>query len=202
MNDKILNLYIEVRQKYKKNDVSSDELEKKINDALKKQVIMTEDLLKIDDLLSCVEYVRVFSDVDHRIKINFSDENLKKHYYFYRAWENSPEVDSLDDENDEVPASLNWCLPNASLEGLWESLVLEEGIKKQLMSYVQTILEYSSRNVNPNIVHWNGVVLLHGPPGTGKFFTFDIFSLYFTFKIINLTFYLLIFQEKQHYVKV
>lgn len=27
---------------------------------------------------------------------------------------------------------------------------------------------YSQREVNPHIISWNKVVLLHGPPGTGK----------------------------------
>lgn len=27
---------------------------------------------------------------------------------------------------------------------------------------------YSEREVNPHIISWNKVILLHGPPGTGK----------------------------------
>jgi SpoVK/Ycf46/Vps4 family AAA+-type ATPase len=27
---------------------------------------------------------------------------------------------------------------------------------------------YSERKVNPHIISWNKVILLHGPPGTGK----------------------------------
>jgi SpoVK/Ycf46/Vps4 family AAA+-type ATPase len=33
---------------------------------------------------------------------------------------------------------------------------------------VETTLLFSDSKVNTNIISWNRVVLLHGPPGTGK----------------------------------
>jgi SpoVK/Ycf46/Vps4 family AAA+-type ATPase len=41
-------------------------------------------------------------------------------------------------------------------------------IKRSLLTYVETTLVFSRHNVDPNLVCWNRVVLLHGPPGTGK----------------------------------
>lgn len=38
----------------------------------------------------------------------------------------------------------------------------------QLLRYIETTMLFSDMNVNPNIITWNKVVLLHGPPGTGK----------------------------------
>jgi len=38
----------------------------------------------------------------------------------------------------------------------------------QLVDYVKTAVMFSTRGVNPALVSWNKVVLLHGPPGTGK----------------------------------
>ncbi len=38
----------------------------------------------------------------------------------------------------------------------------------QLLSYAETTLLFSEKGVNPLIISWNRVVLLHGPPGTGK----------------------------------
>ena len=38
----------------------------------------------------------------------------------------------------------------------------------QLLSYAETTLIFSERGVNPLIISWNRVILLHGPPGTGK----------------------------------
>lgn len=38
----------------------------------------------------------------------------------------------------------------------------------QLLRYVETTLLFSDCGVNSTIISWNRVVLLHGPPGTGK----------------------------------
>ena len=38
----------------------------------------------------------------------------------------------------------------------------------QLLNYAETTLFFSDKGVNPLIISWNRVVLLHGPPGTGK----------------------------------
>lgn len=36
------------------------------------------------------------------------------------------------------------------------------------MNYVNSIMFYSEHNVNTKIITWNRLILLHGPPGTGK----------------------------------
>lgn len=38
----------------------------------------------------------------------------------------------------------------------------------QLLKYVKTMMFFSDSGVNSNIICANRVVLLHGPPGTGK----------------------------------
>lgn len=70
--------------------------------------------------------------------------------------------------------------------GLWDSLIFDIDIKQnvshtmlasperkilcffQLLSYAETTLLFSEKGVDPLIISWNRVVLLHGPPGTGK----------------------------------
>lgn len=36
------------------------------------------------------------------------------------------------------------------------------------MKYAQTMMEFSDKGVDNNIICCNRVILLHGPPGTGK----------------------------------
>ena len=48
------------------------------------------------------------------------------------------------------------------------SLVYEGNIKSSLLDYIHTSLLFSDRGVDPNVIAMNRVVLLHGPPGTGK----------------------------------
>ncbi|KAI9193176.1 TR-interacting protein 13 [Polychytrium aggregatum] len=80
-------------------------------------------------------------------------------------------VDELDDE-DNIVTSNHWILPAASLDGVWvtpsDSLVFDQQIHNQLLSYMETSMLFSDRGVDSNIVAWNKIILLHGPPGTGK----------------------------------
>lgn len=71
-------------------------------------------------------------------------------------------------EEEEVPAAQNLVLPNQELQGVWESLVYDGPVKRDLLMYAYAMLELSLSGVDPNIVGCNRVVLLHGPPGTGK----------------------------------
>ena len=41
-------------------------------------------------------------------------------------------------------------------------------MKRNLLEYAHSALLFSDVCVSPNIINWNRVVLLHGPPGTGK----------------------------------
>lgn len=51
---------------------------------------------------------------------------------------------------------------------LWDTLIYDSDIKQELLDFARTTLRFSDCGVDPNIVSWNRVILLHGPPGTGK----------------------------------
>eukprot|EP00727_Mastigamoeba_balamuthi_P002972 m51a1_g12672 putative pachytene checkpoint protein 2 homolog (421) ;mRNA; f:2755-4759 len=69
----------------------------------------------------------------------------------------------------DTPACAVWELPSRQLEGLWESLHFGEAqVKQSLLAYVSAALRLSDLGVDPHVISWNRVVLLHGPPGTGK----------------------------------
>ncbi|XP_067001989.1 pachytene checkpoint protein 2 homolog isoform X2 [Anabrus simplex] len=53
-----------------------------------------------------------------------------------------------------------------NIESIIVSEVSEEDTK--LLDFVETTLLFSDHGVNTNFISWNRVVLLHGPPGTGK----------------------------------
>ncbi|MBV97245.1 Pachytene checkpoint protein 2, partial [Eschrichtius robustus] len=57
---------------------------------------------------------------------------------------------------------------SAEFHGLWDSLVYDVEVKSHLLDYVMTTLLFSDKKVDSNLITWNRVVLLHGPPGTGK----------------------------------
>lgn len=59
-------------------------------------------------------------------------------------------------------------LPSVQIEDVWETLILDPGIKQYLLEYISSGCLFSSRGVDKNLVTWNRVALLHGPPGSGK----------------------------------
>eukprot|EP00937_MAST-01D_sp_MAST-1D-sp2_P005262 g5262.t1 len=77
-------------------------------------------------------------------------------------------VDGGGDDEEPVAACTQWVLPAREFDGLWASLVFEDGIKASLLEYANTAMLFSDAGVDADIVSWNRVVLLHGPPGTGK----------------------------------
>ncbi|KAF7985201.1 hypothetical protein HWV62_7818 [Athelia sp. TMB] len=72
------------------------------------------------------------------------------------------------DGGDEVMAATTCDLPCIAWDGLWDSLIYSDNIKLKLLDYIHATLVLSDANVDFNVVCWNRVVLLHGPPGTGK----------------------------------
>jgi len=58
--------------------------------------------------------------------------------------------------------------PQACSQHAIHRLVLESGIKQRLLHSASTGLLFSAAGVDTNVIAWNRVVLLHGPPGTGK----------------------------------
>ena len=70
--------------------------------------------------------------------------------------------------DDEIASFTEYFLPSVHFEGLWESLQFDENIKQQLLNYSRSALLFSKLKVNSNIIAFNRLVLLHGPPGTGK----------------------------------
>ncbi|XP_054638882.1 pachytene checkpoint protein 2 homolog isoform X1 [Dunckerocampus dactyliophorus] len=88
-------------------------------------------------------------------------------FHMFTLSEEGPSTLSLE-EDEELSAANHWLLPAADFHGIWESLVYESGVKTQLLDYVTTTMYFSDKNVDSNLISWNRVVLLHGPPGTGK----------------------------------
>ncbi|KAI0921535.1 hypothetical protein AcW1_010293 [Taiwanofungus camphoratus] len=71
-------------------------------------------------------------------------------------------------DGEEIMAASVCELPSLAWEGLWESLIYSDNTKSKLLDYIYATVVFSDANVDFNVVSWNRVVLLHGPPGTGK----------------------------------
>eukprot|EP01094_Clydonella_sp_ATCC50884_P001663 TRINITY_DN1124_c0_g1_i1.p1 TRINITY_DN1124_c0_g1~~TRINITY_DN1124_c0_g1_i1.p1 ORF type:complete len:432 (-),score=92.61 TRINITY_DN1124_c0_g1_i1:902-2197(-) len=107
------------------------------------------------------------SGVDHIRICDIGSPECMKIIPFHLCCD-EPSEEVAGDEADEVVMCTQWELPAQSFEGVWESLYFEPGVKEQLLDYVSTSLLFSDLGVDQNIIACNRVVLLHGPPGTGK----------------------------------
>jgi len=68
----------------------------------------------------------------------------------------------------DVTSCSIWMLPAKEMHGLWETLIYDSDVKSHLLEYAESAMYFADRRVDANIIAWNRVVLLHGPPGTGK----------------------------------
>ncbi|KFP47817.1 Pachytene checkpoint protein 2, partial [Cathartes aura] len=116
--------------------------------------------------------VQSVSIVDTELKlkdrqpIDLSKSSLSLHIFHLN--EEGPSSENLEEENEDIIAANHWVLPAVEFHGLWESLIYDTEVKSHLLDYVTTTLLFSDKNVDSNLISWNRVVLLHGPPGTGK----------------------------------
>ena len=69
----------------------------------------------------------------------------------------------------DLPKGINRSrlLPDPALSAQWDSIVMDDRLKKQLLS--QAVLKFSLREkVGRSVIPLHGVIMLVGPPGTGK----------------------------------
>ncbi|PWZ43541.1 Pachytene checkpoint protein 2 [Zea mays] len=112
-----------------------------------------------------------------RIRISDTDEWVENHKVLL-FWQVKPVVHVFQlsedgpgeepSEDDTLSSFNEWALPAKEFDGLWESLLYEVGLKQRLLRYAASALLFTERGVDTCLVSWNRIVLLHGPPGTGK----------------------------------
>ena len=73
-----------------------------------------------------------------------------------------------DEEEEEIFEILTTDLPSEELKNLWDSLVFENKLKEGLLNYINTLGFLHEKDVDKTLCGANNIMLLHGPPGTGK----------------------------------
>ncbi|KAF1987676.1 AAA-domain-containing protein [Aulographum hederae CBS 113979] len=77
---------------------------------------------------------------------------------------------SSDDGNDEDSPHFNISqLPSKKFVGLWDSLVFDRPTPATLLRFITRMMTIASNpELDQTLLNWNRLLLLHGPPGTGK----------------------------------
>jgi len=72
------------------------------------------------------------------------------------------------EDDEEIATYKEYALPCREFSEYWDALHFDDDTKTRLRKYAQTALEFGNLEMNASLVAFNRVVLLHGPPGTGK----------------------------------
>ncbi|CAH0589957.1 unnamed protein product [Chrysodeixis includens] len=125
------------------------------------------DLADNDELKEHVQQI-TFCDIEHETEVVATETELIYHIYKLNSF--GAETDMMTDAStgEEFATADVWALPSQEFHGLWESLIYDTKLKEDTVRFVETAFEFADRGVDSNVIGWNRVVLLHGPPGTGK----------------------------------
>ncbi|TIA74436.1 hypothetical protein E3P91_00919 [Wallemia ichthyophaga] len=128
-----------------------------------------------NELRTQIELVR-FTDDTHTLTHTNPHTHFQAHAYQLYSdtaldLHHLTEDDEHEHDNDQLStekAASVLDLPSTATDGLWDTLVYDEAIKHNLLQYINTTLRFSAHDIDPRVIAWNRIVLLHGPPGTGK----------------------------------
>ncbi|XP_031623510.1 pachytene checkpoint protein 2 homolog isoform X2 [Contarinia nasturtii] len=161
-----LGVYVEILRR-KDAQIDENELYRLVFDYLKER--------KINQTLVKCENAPI-SDLVEEITINqpFWFQNAKfedVQFFAYTVNSHAAEMETIetaDGDMEDIPASQHWILPNREFQGLWEFLYFEDDLKENLLRFSKSLMLFAEKKVDTNAISCNKLILLHGPPGTGK----------------------------------
>ncbi|XP_044752416.1 pachytene checkpoint protein 2 homolog [Coccinella septempunctata] len=119
-----------------------------------------------DYLQNYVECIIIEDTLECKNLSNISQFQIE--WYIYSADHSKPMVQNEFSPDGEINIATHLVLPNIDLVNSWENLHYESEIKDNLLRYAHTMMKFSDSGIDSNIITCNKVILLHGPPGTGK----------------------------------
>jgi pachytene checkpoint protein 2 len=159
-------VHLEVSIK-RSSSISYSSASQRVSEALQDQCLIYQNgYINVPiNLADFVDYICI-NDLDINQRVSSWQSELSIHPF--RLEESDPDFEYLEGESTDLPAAEQLELPNLHLKGLWESIIIDSHIKQLLIDYACTSLLFSQANIDPTIINWNKMLLLHGPPGTGK----------------------------------
>jgi DNA polymerase III delta prime subunit len=130
-------------------------------------------LLPSHGLVHHVESLRI-GEVTGTLTDGILLEQVQLAIHVYRLSEEMVQVvveteqDNLFGDSETVNTHSQLSLPARELDGLFDSLIYDDHLPVRLLHYVHCTMLFSDAHVDHHLVSWNRVILLHGPPGTGK----------------------------------
>ncbi|XP_022659295.1 pachytene checkpoint protein 2 homolog isoform X2 [Varroa destructor] len=104
----------------------------------------------------------------NKIVIDKSDKKIVPSYHYYTLNTDGFGAEFIESDSTCLNAAYVFTLPCKEFDGIWENLHFDSEIKNNLLDYLMKALLFAERGVDHNVISFNKLVLLHGPPGTGK----------------------------------
>ncbi|CAG9859451.1 unnamed protein product [Phyllotreta striolata] len=152
-------------------NVTASSLKEAARKYLDQMVVRPNSVINIDnETISALSHVKmiIVGEIPNYNKSFVDFNELHVNWFIYRFDTDGPLQQNEDVGDQEVIMFTQLTLPSLCLINLWENLYYDNNIKQNLLKYAQTIMEFSDKGVDPSIISCNRVILLHGPPGTGK----------------------------------
>ncbi|XP_066159254.1 pachytene checkpoint protein 2 homolog [Euwallacea fornicatus] len=136
---------------------------------VKPNTVISEFNSELEGFSSLIEAIVIGEALNESQNSILDLKTFKVSWYLYCLDLDGASTQTETDENGgEIALASHLTLPCKELFTLWENLYYEDNIKQNLLKYAKTMMEFSRKGINPNILSCNRVILLHGPPGTGK----------------------------------
>lgn len=146
------------------------------------QIMDQLDLVRDDEVLAAtIESLQIVEDGGSEDKPSESSFDKIKVYLYKYPQDEEPgpntsrklNIDDPSDTSDSNSSSSSFysleTFPNHSSQGLWESLQFDSSVKSSILAYLTAIFRFSILGLTEkNEISFNRILLLHGPPGTGK----------------------------------
>ncbi|KAL7418700.1 hypothetical protein Q5752_006383 [Cryptotrichosporon argae] len=129
-----------------------------------------DDFNQIHLFKNAIEQMRIAQGEDDVMYVSLRTARVDVHVY--QPVEDDESTFSIgqgeDEAEAEVAAATVTTLPCQKFDGLWDNLIYGDDIKPYLLDFVRSTLTIADAASHPDVIACNRVILLHGPPGTGK----------------------------------
>uniref|UniRef100_A0A915JU39 AAA+ ATPase domain-containing protein n=1 Tax=Romanomermis culicivorax TaxID=13658 RepID=A0A915JU39_ROMCU len=165
---------IEVNSDCNSHNEEISEIVKKFlkNKMLRADMEFYEDNFRSFPMRANIRKILIATDADatfvDQFQLNDYGENVE--YFVYKLNYDDYQHAEITDEGEmtAIVASTCFSLPHYAYNKLWENLIYDSNVKNDMLSYCETMVLFSLRNVDISVITSNRLAMFHGPPGSGK----------------------------------
>lgn len=111
--------------------------------------------------------IKIYSDVTHDIAVHDAMFNAESIFRVY-AHRNFTDEETPLLSNEKGRCASVKILPHDDMEGGWDVMFYPAKVKFTLLNFAHSLMKFAAKKVDLRRVSGNRIIMLEGPPGTGK----------------------------------